>query len=109
MFVVIWLLLLAAVETAFVIGDVEANETAKILPNRMVDDGIFQLGVTKVASVPNIQKRQSKSNLANPYIGDIYMITSMPLQKYTISCLLIISSTNRVPCSINNPKYRYRE
>ncbi|KAA8575189.1 hypothetical protein EYC84_004386 [Monilinia fructicola] len=88
MFVVIWLLLLAAVETAFVNGDVEANETAKILPNRMVDDGIFQLGVTKVASVPNIQKRQSKSNLANPYIGDIYMITiqiGYPAQSITLS------------------------
>ncbi|KAB8304531.1 hypothetical protein EYC80_003917 [Monilinia laxa] len=88
MFVVIWLLLLAAVETVLINADLEANETAKVLPNRMVDDGIFQLGVTKVASVPNIQKRQSKSNLANPYIGDIYMITiqiGYPAQSITLS------------------------
>ncbi|KAJ8066336.1 hypothetical protein OCU04_005410 [Sclerotinia nivalis] len=77
MFAVIWLLLLAAVVTAFVDVDngPENNGTAKALSNRMVDDGIFQLGLTKAEGVTNVRKRQSKSNLANPYIGDIYMIT----------------------------------
>ncbi|KAM0186927.1 hypothetical protein ACHAPC_004376 [Botrytis cinerea] len=74
---VTWLLLLAVTVAAFldIEDDFENNATTKVLPNRMVDDGVFQLGVTKVAGVPNVQKRQSKSNLANPYIGDIYMIT----------------------------------
>ncbi|KAI9648439.1 hypothetical protein NHQ30_003073 [Ciborinia camelliae] len=90
MLAVIWLLLLAAVATALVDvdNDLESNETAIALANRMVGDGIFQLGVSKVAGVPNIQKRQSKSNLANPYIGDIYMITIQignPPQSITLS------------------------
>ncbi|ESZ94939.1 hypothetical protein SBOR_4663 [Sclerotinia borealis F-4128] len=77
MLAVIWLLLLAAVGTAFidVHDDLKNNETAKALPNRTVSDGVFQLGVSKAAGVPNLRKRQSKSNLTNPYIGDIYMIT----------------------------------
>lgn len=83
MFAVIWLLLLAAVGTAFVDvdNDLESNGTAEVLRNRQVEDGVFQLGIEKVAGVQNIQKRQSKSNLANPYIGDIYMITGTRLQQ----------------------------
>ncbi|TGO68733.1 hypothetical protein BOTNAR_0020g00030 [Botryotinia narcissicola] len=86
-----WLLLLAVAVAAFldVEDDFENNATAKVLPNRMVDDGVFQLGVTKVVGVPNVRKRQSKSNLANPYIGDIYMITVVqigyPPQSITLS------------------------
>ncbi|KAF7938755.1 uncharacterized protein EAE98_001093 [Botrytis deweyae] len=85
-----WLLLLAVAVAAFldVEDDFKNNATAKVLPNRMVDDGVFQLGVTKVAGVPNVRKRQSKSNLANPYIGDIYMITvqiGYPPQSITFS------------------------
>lgn len=108
MFAVIWLLLLAAV-AAFVDveNDLENNETAKVLQNREVDDGIFQLGMTKVASVPNIRKRQSKSNLANPYIGDIYMVTSMFLQTHLFLYWLIIGSTNWVSSAICHPKSRY--
>ncbi|KAM3158423.1 hypothetical protein ABEW05_001085 [Botrytis cinerea] len=87
---VTWLLLLAVTVAAFldIEDDFENNATTKVLPNRMVDDGVFQLGVTKVAGVPNVQKRQSKSNLANPYIGDIYMITvqiGYPAQSITLS------------------------
>ncbi|TGO90809.1 hypothetical protein BPOR_0050g00140 [Botrytis porri] len=84
------LILLAVAVTAFldVDDDFEINATAKVLPNRMVDDGVLQLGVTKVAGVPNVRKRQSMSNLANPYIGDIYMITvqiGYPPQSITLS------------------------
>ncbi|TGO48928.1 hypothetical protein BCON_0225g00040 [Botryotinia convoluta] len=87
---VTWLLLLAVAVAAFldVEDDFENNATAKVLPKRMVDDGVFQLGVTKVAGVPNVRKRQSKSNLANPYIGDNYMITvqiGYPPQSITLS------------------------
>ena len=108
---VTWLLLLAVTVAAFldIEDDFENNATTKVLPNRMVDDGVFQLGVTKVAGVPNVQKRQSKSNLANPYIGDIYMITGMSFQAYPQSCWLIISSTDWVSRAVYNPQYRYRE
>ncbi|KAF7960908.1 hypothetical protein EAE96_000580 [Botrytis aclada] len=83
------LLLAVAVAASFdVENDAENNATAKVLPNWMVDDGVFQLGVTKVARVPNVRKRQSKSNLASPYIGGICMITvqiGYPPQSITLS------------------------
>lgn len=87
MFSAVWLLVLAAVGTAFIDIDndhLDINATAKVLPNRQVHDGVFQLGVTRVEGVPKIGKRQSKSTLANPYIGDIYMITSMSHQEHIL-------------------------
>jgi hypothetical protein len=78
MFAICRLLLLAALgSSAAVKHELQMNVSGTRIENRMVSAGVYQMGVTKLSGVGNVQRREPASKLQNPVIGDIYMVSSM--------------------------------